>query len=86
MTTLRAKIGASGRLVIPAQQRRQLGLKAGDQVLIRVEDNELRISSVEQRIERIQALVRKYNRKGESLSESLIRDRRTEAAKGQNGP
>ncbi len=86
MATFRAKIGASGRLVIPAPQRRELDLNAGDEVLIRVEDNELRISSVKQRIERIQALVRKYNRKGECLSESLIRDRRTEAAKGQNGP
>jgi hypothetical protein len=48
---------------------------------MRVENNELRISSVNHSIERVQALVRKYNRKGENLSESLIRDRRAEAAK-----
>ncbi|HMD64913.1 MAG TPA: AbrB/MazE/SpoVT family DNA-binding domain-containing protein [Stellaceae bacterium] len=81
MTTLRARIGPSGRLVIPAAQRRELGLKAGDEVLIRVEDDELRISSVNRRIERVQALVRKYNPKGELLSQSLIRERRAEAAK-----
>ena len=86
MTTFRAKIGASGRLVIPAAQRRELGLKAGDEVLLRVKDHELRISSVNHRIERVQALVRKYNRKGESLSESLIRDRRAEVQKEQDGP
>jgi len=39
------------------------------------------ISTVNHRIERIQALVRKYNRKGERLSESLIRERRAEDAK-----
>ena len=66
--------------------RAGLGLKAGDQVIMRVENNELRISSVNHSIERVQALVRKYNRKGESLSESLIRDRRAEAAKEENGP
>jgi len=81
MITLRARIGPSGRLVIPAAQRRELGLKAGDEVLIRVEDDELRISSVNRRIERVQALVRKYNPKGELLSQSLIRERRAEAAK-----
>jgi AbrB family looped-hinge helix DNA binding protein len=81
MTTFRAKIGASGRLVIPAAQRREMGLKAGDEVLMRVADNELRISSVNRLIERVQALVRKYNPKGESLSESLIADRRAEVQK-----
>lgn len=81
MATFRAKIGASGRLVIPAAQRREMGLKAGDEVLMRVADNELRISSVNRRIERVQALVRKYNPKGEFLSESLIADRRAEVQK-----
>jgi AbrB family looped-hinge helix DNA binding protein len=81
MTSYRAKIGPSGRLVIPAPQRKELGLKPGDRVIMRVENNELRISSVNHSIERVQALVRKYNRKGENLSESLIRDRRAEAAK-----
>ncbi len=81
MTSYRAKIGPSGRLVIPAPQRKELGLKPGDRVIMRVENNELRISSVNHSIERVQALVGKYNRKGENLSESLIRDRRAEAAK-----
>ena len=81
MSSVRAKIGPGGRLVIPAAQRRELGLEVGDQVVIRVEDQELRISSLSHRIERVQALVRRHNRMGEMLSENLIRDRRTEAAK-----
>jgi AbrB family looped-hinge helix DNA binding protein len=76
----RAKIGPGGRLVIPAAQRRELGLEVGDQVVIRVEDQELRVSSLSHRIERVQALVRRQNRTGEMLSESLIRGRRSEAA------
>jgi AbrB family looped-hinge helix DNA binding protein len=81
MSSARAKIGPGGRLVIPAAQRRELGLEVGDQVVLRVADNELRITSLNQRIRHIQALVRRHNPSGELLSESLIRDRRAEAAK-----
>lgn len=81
MSSTRAKIGPGGRLVIPAAMRRELGLEVGDPVMIRVEDNELRIASFNERVRRIQALVRKHNPQGELLSESLIRDRRAEAAR-----
>jgi len=36
MSSARAKIGPGGRLVIPAAQRRELGLEVGDQVVVRV--------------------------------------------------
>ena len=81
MSSVRAKIGPGGRLVIPVAQRRQLGLEVGDQVLISVEDDELRVVSLDQCVKRIQALVRKRNLTGERLSDSLIRDRRAEAAR-----
>jgi AbrB family looped-hinge helix DNA binding protein len=79
MSSVRAKIGPGGRLVIPVAQRRELGLEVGDYVVISVEDDELHVVSLDQRVKRIQALVRKHNRSGERLSESLIRDRRAEA-------
>ena len=60
---------------------RQLGLEVGDQVLISVEDDELSVVSLDQCVKRIQALVRKRNLTGERLSDSLIRDRRAEAAR-----
>ena len=47
---------------------------------MRIEDDELRISSVVQAA-RAQRLVRSHVPAGESLSESLIRDRRAEAAR-----
>jgi AbrB family looped-hinge helix DNA binding protein len=73
MSSVRAKIGPGGRLVIPVAQRRQLGLEVGDQVVISVENDELHVVSLEQRVKRIQALVRRHNPRGERLSESLIR-------------
>ena len=81
MDAVRTKMGPSGRLVIPAAQRRALGIQAGDEVLIKLEDHELRITTLKQRIAHAQALARKYNKTGESMSESLIRDRRAEAKK-----
>jgi AbrB family looped-hinge helix DNA binding protein len=80
MSSFRARIGPSGRLVIPAAQRRELGLEVGDQVLLETAGDELRVSSLKHRVARLQALVRKHNPNGESLSDSLIRDRRAEAA------
>jgi AbrB family looped-hinge helix DNA binding protein len=81
MSSFRAKIGPSGRLVIPAAQRRELGFEVGDEVLLETAGGELRVSSLSQRIARAQALVRRHNADGASLSESLIRDRRAEAAR-----
>jgi bifunctional DNA-binding transcriptional regulator/antitoxin component of YhaV-PrlF toxin-antitoxin module len=85
MSSFRAKIGPSGRLVIPVAQRRELGLEVGDEVLLQTEGGELRVASLKTRIARVQELVRKYNPHGESLSDSLIRDRRAEAAKDLDG-
>jgi bifunctional DNA-binding transcriptional regulator/antitoxin component of YhaV-PrlF toxin-antitoxin module len=76
---LSGKIGPGGRPVIPAPQRREFGLEIGDEVLLETAGDELRVSSLQHRIARIQPLVRRHNPSAESLSESLIRDRRAEA-------
>jgi len=36
-----AKLTQNGRIVIPASYRTALGIKAGDEVILRMEDNEL---------------------------------------------
>jgi AbrB family looped-hinge helix DNA binding protein len=76
----RTRINENGRVVIPASFRKALGLNIGDEVLLRIEDDELRISTLKQRIERAQRLVRKHVRRGTSLVDELIAERR-EAAK-----
>jgi AbrB family looped-hinge helix DNA binding protein len=73
-------INENGRLVIPALYRKALGIKAGDQVVLWMEDDELRITTMKRRIERAQRLVRKYVKPGVSLVDELIAERR-EAAK-----
>jgi AbrB family looped-hinge helix DNA binding protein len=76
----RTRINENGRVVIPAAFRKAMGIKAGDEVVLRIEDNELRILTLKQRIERAQRLVRQHVKPGTSLVDELIADRR-EAAK-----
>ena len=76
----RARVNENGRVVIPVSFRKALGINAGDEVVLRIEDNELRILTLKQRIERAQRLVRRHVKPGISLVDELIAERR-EAAK-----
>ena len=78
----RLRINENGRVVIPASFRKALGINPGDEVILRLEDDELRITTMKGRIERAQRLVRKYVRPGVSLVDELIAERR-EAAKNE---
>jgi AbrB family looped-hinge helix DNA binding protein len=80
MVEVRMKLNENGRVVIPAQVRTALGIEAGDELLMRVEDEELRITTLKRRIERAQRHVRKHVKAGDSLVDELIAMRR-EAAK-----
>ncbi len=79
-TETRMRVNKNGQVVIPASYRKVLGIKAGDEVILRMEDDELRITTMKRRIERAQQHVRKYVEPGVSLVDELIAERR-EAAK-----
>jgi AbrB family looped-hinge helix DNA binding protein len=74
-----SKINQNGRIVIPAAIRRQMGLKAGDSLLMDVEDGVLRLETHRARIRRIQREFAQYNRPGVLASDELIAERREEA-------
>lgn len=78
---MKTLIRDGGRLIIPAKYRKALGLKPGDEVLLVLEDGEIRVISTRQAISRAQTLLRRYVPKGRSLSEELIRERREEVAR-----
>ena len=69
-------------MVIPAAYRKAMGIKPGDEVLLTLEDGEIRVVSTRQAVTRAQALVRRYIPRGRNLSEELIKERREEAANG----
>ena len=76
----RARVNENGRVVIPASYRKALGIKAGDEVILRMEEDELRITTMKRRIERARRRIRQYVKPGVSLADELIAERR-EAAK-----
>jgi AbrB family looped-hinge helix DNA binding protein len=85
MKPKRVTIGRGGRLVIPADLRKSLGVRAGDQVVVDLKDGELRVRSLDAVVERAQALVRRYVPGEVSLADELIADRRAEAAREADG-
>jgi AbrB family looped-hinge helix DNA binding protein len=81
MEDVRTTVNAAGRIVIPAAYRRALGIKQGDEVILRLEEGEVRIITPAQAIRRAQALVRRYVPAGRSLVDELIAERRAESAR-----
>jgi AbrB family looped-hinge helix DNA binding protein len=76
---VRLRLNENGRVVIPAAFRKALGIKPGDEVILRLDDGELRISTLKSRLERARRQVRKYVKAGVSLVDELIAERREEA-------
>ena len=78
MIEIKTKLAEGGRIVIPIEYRQALGLHVGDELILRLEDGEVRVFTPQQAVKRAQELVRRYLPKGRSLSEELIAERRME--------
>jgi len=78
----RARVNENGRVVIPSSFRKALGIEVGDEVVLRIEDDELRITTQQRRIQRAQRRSRQYVKPGTSLVNELLAERR-KAAKNE---
>jgi AbrB family looped-hinge helix DNA binding protein len=86
MNDVRTKIGEGGRVIIPVIFRQELHLKAGDDIILYFENNEIHITTPEQALMKLRAKVENYlNKTGESVSlvDELIAMRRAETAKDE---
>jgi antitoxin component of MazEF toxin-antitoxin module len=79
----RVRLGPSGRLVIPPALRREMGIKAGEELFASVEGGALVLRSRRRALEELQARWEAVEpgHPGELLSDELIRERREEAAR-----
>lgn len=73
------KMGTNGRFVLPVEVRRALGVADGGTLVVRLVDDEVRLSTPAAAVRRAQRAVRPYLQ-GRSLSDELLADRRAEAA------
>jgi AbrB family looped-hinge helix DNA binding protein len=84
MGAVTVKVDASGRLVIPKEQREQLGIPDGGELRLTVEDGELRATTRLAALRRLQRKLRELAPPGgdkTSVVDELIADRRAEAAR-----
>ncbi|MCY3657325.1 MAG: AbrB/MazE/SpoVT family DNA-binding domain-containing protein [Chloroflexi bacterium] len=75
------KIDKNGRVFIPAEYRKELGLNPGDAVVIKLLDGELQIVSHAEALRRVRELIARYVPADRSLADELIAERRAEAAR-----
>lgn len=81
VTTEHVKLGADGRIVLPAALRHQLGLKPGDALVIESDGDSLLVRSYDAVIRETQAFFRQFPTPGVSEVDDLIAERRVEAAR-----
>lgn len=79
MVKVMTRLGEGGRLVIPADYRKALGVDTGDELVLILEENSLRVLTPKEGIRRAQALVRSYIPEGRRLSDELVEERRKES-------
>jgi AbrB family looped-hinge helix DNA binding protein len=79
MMSSRTRVSRGGRVVIPVEYRRALGIGEGDEIIISLDDGQLRIVTPQHAIEDLQRIVRQFVPEGISLADELIAERRREA-------
>ena len=79
MRVFKGKLIAGGRVALPSEVRRAMGVVDGDTVYFELEDDELRLRSAKSALRRIQAKLRAYGSNLTLASDELIAERRAEA-------
>mgnify|MGYP003579500750 CR=1 FL=1 len=60
MTTQRGKLVSGGRLQLPAEMRRELGLSDGDGVVMKIVDGVIEVRPLKDAISRVQNRLREF--------------------------
>ncbi|MEF3168220.1 MAG: AbrB/MazE/SpoVT family DNA-binding domain-containing protein [Deltaproteobacteria bacterium] len=80
---IQAKMSEGGRVVVPAEIRKALGIKEGDIVLWELTEGEAKLTTRRQQLHRVRTLIRQYcpKREGQSVVDDLLAERRAEVAR-----
>jgi AbrB family looped-hinge helix DNA binding protein len=71
----------NGRVVLPAELRKSLGLTKGDKVMIEAEGDIVTLTTARLRRKRAQVIAKRYAQPGVSVVEEFLAEKRTEAAR-----
>ncbi len=77
MSSVTIQVSNGGRIVIPADIRKKMGINTGDQVLLSwsEEAQELRIATRKQRLRLARDLVKRYVKADEPVVDNFIKER-----------
>jgi AbrB family looped-hinge helix DNA binding protein len=79
MKPVRVKLAEGGRVVIPSEFRKVLGVHVGDTLIVSLLDNELHLFTPREAIRQFQEYVRQFVPPERSLVDEFIADRHAEA-------
>lgn len=79
MLEFRARITTGGRITIPAKCREALNFSIGDEIILKIVDDEMHIYSLKHALKHAQTLIKQRNKKKMKLTSMLIKERRAEA-------
>lgn len=75
------RVDNQGRLLIPAELRKELEIGPGEPVTLWVEAGQLRVTTAREAIRQVQAWAAQFKKPGESVVDEFIREKREEAAR-----
>jgi AbrB family looped-hinge helix DNA binding protein len=79
MKDILVKLGEGGRVVIPAEFRKALGIDVGDELILHMENGTIVLLTRKQAIHYVQEQMARYSVTGRQLSDEIISERRKEA-------
>ena len=79
METIRGKVSGAGRIVLPAELRKEFAIEDGAEVIFSRTEHGIQITTLDQAIRQAQDLVRQYVPEGTRLVDDLHEARRQDA-------
>ena len=79
MSELKTQIDIHGKILIPAKLRKELNFNSGDIIVIKKVDDELRLVSLKDVIEKIQTDFKSRSSSGQSAVDEFLEMRKAEA-------
>ena len=69
----------NGRVILPADLRRRMGIGKGDRLVIEATDESISLTTARERRRRAQDIAAKYKRSKSSSADSFLQEKRSEA-------
>ena len=76
----RVRIDGAGRIVVPVGMRRALEIRDGEELTISLEDDGIRLRTLDVALARVRAIARRRRQDDGSVVDAFLAERRAEAA------